>query len=398
MKLDSIATLRVDGRRLSPARYPNADPETQFWPIGYLTSARRDWLAPQISPNPNPATLVDVKSPNRDWDTQFSQYRGGINGTCSIYSPPFSYWCQSPPFSDGCGGCFTWNIPSGLHAHALTNRSKYTNPADAQLMAWRAAHWANWAFEVKAISDNGTVEFGRGGFQGARGGAGSDWFVQNVFEELDQANEYYYDRSTMTLFVVSNETSADAPPSGAFIAVPSSNHTLLTALGSPTQPIVNLTIRGIGFRDTAWTVRRPPSAAAVAPCAFAHPSACMRPPVCMHALARVHASTLVQCCPPRTRAHHTIWLAWLFWHRCSSRMASRPVATGHSSVWRQLSSKAPSHSRWRSCTSFASMAMRSCCRGIVGHADSNSCWHVECVDAYRRVLGSLRIRPQCQYH
>ena len=93
--------------------------------------------------------------------------------------PPFSYWCQSPPFSAGCGGCFTWNIPSGLRARALNNRSRYTNTCDVQLMAWRAAHWANWAFEVKSISSNGTIEFGRGGFQGARGGPGSDWFVQN---------------------------------------------------------------------------------------------------------------------------------------------------------------------------------------------------------------------------
>ena len=56
----------------------------EFWPVGYLTSARDDWLAPAIEPKPNPATEVNVTSPNRDWDEQFSSYRGGINGTCSI--------------------------------------------------------------------------------------------------------------------------------------------------------------------------------------------------------------------------------------------------------------------------------------------------------------------------
>ena len=130
-------------------------------------------------------------------------------------------------------------------------------------MAWRAAHWANWAFEVESISENGTIEFGRGGFQGARGGPGSDWFVQNVFEELDVADEFYYDRVHKMLYVVSNETSADQPPSGAFVAVPSSNHTLLSARGSKEQPIANLTISGIGFRDTAWTMLQPVRCATV---------------------------------------------------------------------------------------------------------------------------------------
>ena len=73
-------------------------------------------------------------------------------------------------------------------------------------MAWRKAHWANWAFEVASVAGS-TVKFGRGGFQGARGGPGSDYFIQNVREELDDPTEFYFDVAAQRLYVVSNATS-----------------------------------------------------------------------------------------------------------------------------------------------------------------------------------------------
>ncbi len=284
--LPDVAALRVDGARLNKARYPNADPEREFWPTGYTTSKESfvaqggDWLAPTISPGPpNPAVAVNVTG--RPWDAYFTNYTGGINGTCSIYTPPFSFWCSSPPFSTGCGGCFTWNIPSGLETRGfLTARPgwPYSRPTDAEVFAWRKAHWANWQFKVQAIdAKTGTVRFGLGGFQGARGGPGSDWFVQNIREELDAPNEFYFDRATQTLYVYANETDARAPPSPArsFVAIPAAHHTLMTtapALGRESESgpgdaaaaaadrsdmIVNLTLSGLGFRDTAPTMLQP---------------------------------------------------------------------------------------------------------------------------------------------
>lgn len=99
--LSDIASLRVDGARREPARYPNANPETQFWPVGYLTSKesfvpKGDWLKPSIAPSPNPATVVNISSPNRAFDSQFSFYRGGIG--VSVTSK-----CNSSLFPDA--GC-----------------------------------------------------------------------------------------------------------------------------------------------------------------------------------------------------------------------------------------------------------------------------------------------------
>lgn len=58
--------------------------------------------------------------------------------------------------------------------------------------------------------------FGKGGFQGARGAYGNSgvppstgreadsFFVENLFEELDADNEFFYDETTQTLYYVSS--------------------------------------------------------------------------------------------------------------------------------------------------------------------------------------------------
>ena len=267
-ELEDVVSLRVDGRRVNPARYPNANPEVDFWPKGYIASSSKwtddggDWTRPKIKPSPNPAFPVNITG--RPWDQYFTNYTGGINGTCAIYDPPFSYWCSSPPFSTGCGGCFTWNIPSGIETRSsLTSRPgwPFAKPVEVQVMAWRAAHWANWAFETESINaSTGRISFGKGGFQGARGGPGSDWFVQNVYEELDDPNEFYFDKQTKVLYVFANETNPQDPPAASkrYVVIPSAHHTLLaTDETSKEAPIRNLTIRGLGFRDTAWTMLMP---------------------------------------------------------------------------------------------------------------------------------------------
>jgi hypothetical protein len=46
--------------------------------------------------------------------------------------------------------------------------------SNGHVVAWRAAHWANWHFEIAGYEyeqgGNASITFGKGGFQGARGG------------------------------------------------------------------------------------------------------------------------------------------------------------------------------------------------------------------------------------
>jgi hypothetical protein len=279
------------GRRVSPARYPNADPETTFWPTGYMTSAgsrpcsgfnvscggrqpcdvgcAATWKDPKIAPKPNPATVVNITDPARSrlWDAQFSHYAGGIGGTCSIYTPPFSFWCSSPPFSAGCGGCFTWNIPGGIDfpSAMLQPYDKERLLSNGHVVAWRAAHWANWHFEIEDYSQEAgmdpenhpmsSITFGKGGFQGARGGRGSDWYISNVLEELDVKTEYYYDIKSQSLYYFSNATHGEAPTE-TFVAT--TLHTLFNITGiSKEEPLTGFLLKSVGLRDTAPTMLEP---------------------------------------------------------------------------------------------------------------------------------------------
>ena len=53
-----------------------------------------------------------------------------------------------------------------------------------------------------------TLSWTKGGFQGARGSdAGAEWYVENIKEELDFPNEYFYDKAAKKLYYVANSTA-----------------------------------------------------------------------------------------------------------------------------------------------------------------------------------------------
>lgn len=186
-----IDTLYVDGKRAIQARFPNADPEYDKFPTGYVTktpnSIAQEWVSPT---NVEASTPISYPEINRtDFKDEFTDYRGGIGGPCAHFFPPFSYWCANPL---GNAGEFQPNVPAGLRYNPfdLPNSPKYKSVKGAVVTAWRSEHWANWAFEVGGWGNSSTpsqhypanvseLNFSRGGFQGARGGGGSEWFISN---------------------------------------------------------------------------------------------------------------------------------------------------------------------------------------------------------------------------
>lgn len=63
-------------------------------------------------------------------------------------------------------------------------------------------------FEGGVNGTSQTLTWTKGGFQGARGSdAGSEWYVENIAEELDFPNEYFYDKRTKKLYYVANSTA-----------------------------------------------------------------------------------------------------------------------------------------------------------------------------------------------
>ena len=85
---------------------------------------------------------------------------------------------------------------------------------DMTLTYWRPGHWFSIMYNMSGPMDeaSGDIEFGTGGFQGSEGHvSGAEWFVENVMEELDAPNEFFFDKASSSLYLYYNGTGA--PPS-----------------------------------------------------------------------------------------------------------------------------------------------------------------------------------------
>lgn len=222
---------------------------------------------------------------------EFNRWMAGIGGECDRFTPPVGAICHP----NATGGGYNWDgpgpyFPTGLrlgNASALfPNSSRWHDVSQAVLTSWTNG-WFTSHFDIAAF-DNGTLVFGpRGGTQGGRG-----WHfpgptrpgetpqictgdvrktdcgplkVEGLLAELDQADEFHFDRTTSRLFLFYNASSGTPPPPQRVLVVPRLP-TLITVRGRypgpaaasrPTVPTANVTLRGIGFRDSAVTVLDP---------------------------------------------------------------------------------------------------------------------------------------------
>eukprot|EP00475_Leptophrys_vorax_P015852 TRINITY_DN2221_c0_g2_i1.p1 TRINITY_DN2221_c0_g2~~TRINITY_DN2221_c0_g2_i1.p1 ORF type:complete len:787 (-),score=214.49 TRINITY_DN2221_c0_g2_i1:1749-4109(-) len=252
--ITSITGLRVNGERAVRARFPNANPETMGIhtnPTGWISSAQA-W-----APAPKKPDSKQVLIPNLRNDTvsMFQKYTVGIGGNCDVYDPPVSFWCSK--YCDG-GGAFIYHVPSGLtFANDTFSGRNWKNWTGAIVQAWREYHWASWMFEVDSYDfEKRSLSWTKGGFQGARGAdRGAEWFVENVFDELDAPNEWYFSTSENKLYYFHNATTGVAPTGLEFVAT--QVKTLINVQSPQQKPVENLKLVGLGFRDTAYTYMDP---------------------------------------------------------------------------------------------------------------------------------------------
>jgi len=183
----------------------------------------------------------------------YTQYTVGSEGLCSIYDPPVGYWCSEHPTG---GGAFAFRTPSGVAPkEGVLPNSPYLDTSEMIINVWRPKRWSNWMFDVEhydATANNFT--FGAGGNQGARGNdEGGDFFVENVFEELDFPGEFFFNSTTGDLYLYFNGTGA---PDDLEVVVPQLTH-LVNISGSQWNPVRNILLDGLTFKSTRYTYMLP---------------------------------------------------------------------------------------------------------------------------------------------
>lgn len=242
--------LLVGGRRLPRARYPNAvDWETDLVPVGYTNAT--SWAPPRSYPPATPALQPDATRP---FDVFFPNWTWAVGGVANdFFEPPEGYWISPSP-----AGGPTFAVPSGFNfstSHFSPRASSWNISAgDGGIVkVFHGEYWGSWAFEMAAFDASlGTVEFGKGGWQEARGSkTGGALYFENIREELDSPGEWFADPDSGTLDLFWNATSGTPPPSGEVSVASLEN--LISITGTPSLPVANVTLIGLTFTGTQST-------------------------------------------------------------------------------------------------------------------------------------------------
>ena len=73
----------------------------------------------------------------------------GVDGLCTVYDPPVSYWCSEHPSG---GGAFAFRTPTGVTPNkGVLSNAPYKDVSQAILNVWRPARWANWMVCARSL-------------------------------------------------------------------------------------------------------------------------------------------------------------------------------------------------------------------------------------------------------
>jgi hypothetical protein len=131
--------------------------------------------------------------------------------------------------------------------------SRWSNPAGAYLHLMHPALWGDVHYRVTGKKSDGTLDL-EGGWQNNRPTPLANLhkryrFVENVFEELDAAGEWFYQANEKTLYYLPAKGVDLASAKIEFVRL---RH-LVELRGSRGQPVKSVTFRGLTFRHAART-------------------------------------------------------------------------------------------------------------------------------------------------
>lgn len=288
--LTEMPGLRLNGGRAIRAKYPNGDPEQSghylqgagasmgggdyVW--GWVPlSADSEWVPPFRKPDSEEIVITAKDWPSVDWpmsenggskwtgEGDWGEYHLGLGGYCDDLDPPFGYWCaMSPPrgqcwdkkTNKGRGCTQTHMSPDGL---VLERAKNYSNPTTAIVQSWRGGgRWFTQQWAVKSfVRENSTLIFDpKTGMQGGEGMTSSgQWWIENVKEEVDDANEWFFDAEEQMLYYNPNTTDFKSGPSGSEEWAVTLTRVLFNIEGTQDKPVKNVALRGLILRDTRHT-------------------------------------------------------------------------------------------------------------------------------------------------
>lgn len=231
-----INQLFLNDRRITRARFPNANPETDLSPKGYMDP--KEWLSPNSYSAPTEVHINNV----RPYDPWFPNFQWGSNGSVANFSTGSFWGTQHPPAGD------QYHVPSGVTIQSAPFSGSWTRVTEGVLSAFQGGHWGSWSFHLGAVSADGlTLSFSEGGWQEARGGGGAALYIENIPELLDVTGEWYFNTDTRVLTVAFNGTMT---PLDADTLVASQLDELIRVVGTSSAPVVGVTIQGIVFKHT----------------------------------------------------------------------------------------------------------------------------------------------------
>jgi len=243
---------------------------------GWVTD-KTDWVPPYARDHGE-----DIIANNTDWPSvEWPAYQGsqtgegdkgdfhiGVGGYCQtdLQDPivgPTGYWCAIAPPRGQCWdpatnkgrGCTQTHMrPDGV---VWARAANYSDPSTANVLSWRGGgRWFSQMWKVESYTAaNTTLMFDP--TTGGQGGEGmtsaSEWWIENVLEECDDANEFFFDEKTKKLYFNFNNTK----PTGKEDWVATKTRVMFNISGTMAAPVKDVTIRGLTMRDARLTYLDP---------------------------------------------------------------------------------------------------------------------------------------------
>lgn len=146
------------------------------------------------------------------------------------------------PNFDSTAKVFNGTAPDALDAKRI---NKWANPVGGYVHALHSGEWGGFHYRITGRQANGQLAL-EGGWQNNRPSAlhKEFRFVENIFEELDAPEEWYFDREKGLLYFF---PKANTDLEKASFVVAQLKNTMLFK-GTPDFPLKNISLQGISFK------------------------------------------------------------------------------------------------------------------------------------------------------